>query len=160
MAHARWIVRGAWALLFSASAWAAGGGGSGMGSDFEAAHEQPDYRAGVAAIGDKRWADAVQALDRYVARNYRDPDGHNWLAYAHRNAGRFDEAFKQYKLALNLDPKHLGAHEYIGEAYVMTGQIAEARKHLDRLGALCGKQCEQYRDLAEAIERGKVTQAR
>jgi len=161
MARAGWIVRGAWMGLFSVSAWAAGGGGgSGMGMDTESLHTQPEYQAGVAAIKTQRWADAIQSMDRYVARNYRDADGHNWLAYAYRKSGRLDEAFKQYRLALNLDPKHLGAHEYIGEAYVMTGQLAEARKHLDRLAALCGTQCEQYRDLAEAIERGKGAAAR
>ena len=33
------------------------------------------------------------------------------------------------------------------------GESEEARKHLEQLAALCGVQCEQYRDLAQAIEQ-------
>lgn len=152
-------------LAFAASAALAAGGGGGAGSnlwglDQDKLHAQPDYQAGVAAVSEQRWADAIQALQRHVSRNYRDADGHNYLAYSLRKSGRLDEAFKHYKLALTFNPKHLGAHEYIGEAYVMAGQPAEARKHLEQLAALCGTQCEQYKDLAEAIERNRVSSAK
>jgi tetratricopeptide (TPR) repeat protein len=149
-------------VLGSAEVRAAGGGGGGgvLRVDQNALHEQPDYVAGVAAIGEQRWADAIKALERHVGRNYRDADAQNWLAYANRKAGNLDEAFKHYKLALTFDPRHLGAHEYIGEAYLMAGQIDEARKHLEQLATLCGRQCEQYRDLAEAIEQKRVSSAR
>jgi hypothetical protein len=45
-------------------------------------------------------------------------DAQNLLGYAYRNQKKFDLAFKHYGEALRLDPKHKGAHEYIGEAYV------------------------------------------
>lgn len=35
------------------------------------------------------------------------------------HSGQLDLAFKHYQRALQLDPRHLGAHEYIGEAYLM-----------------------------------------
>jgi tetratricopeptide (TPR) repeat protein len=151
------------AVAVSAALAAGGGGGGGSnlwGLDQDKLHAQPDYQAGVAAVSEQRWADAIQALQRHVSRNYRDADGHNYLAYSLRKSGRLDEAFKHYKLALTFNPKHLGAHEYIGEAYVMAGQPAEARKHLEQLAALCGTQCEQYKDLAEAIERNRVSSAK
>ena len=113
--------------------------------------------AGTTAITEQRWADAIKSLDRHVSRNYRDADAQNWLGYANRKAGRLDEAFKHYKVALTVNPNHLGAHEYIGEAFVMAGQLPEARKHLEKLSALCGTQCEQYRDLAEAIQNNRVS---
>lgn len=47
---------------------------------------------------------------------------------------------------------HKGAHEYIGEAYLMNLQPAEAEKHLVLLEQICGNQtCEEYADLAQAI---------
>ena len=144
----------------TAGAWAAGGGG-GRSAAFEpdeaALHAQADYIAGTTAITEQRWADAIKSLDRHVSRNYRDADAQNWLGYANRKAGRLDEAFKHYKVALTVNPNHLGAHEYIGEAFVMAGQLPEARKHLEKLSALCGTQCEQYRDLAEAIQNNRVS---
>jgi tetratricopeptide (TPR) repeat protein len=149
--------------LGAADVQAAGGGGGGNGVvrvDQDALHSQPDYMAGLAAIKEQHWADAINALDRHVGRNYRDADAQNWLAYSNRKAGRLDEAFKHYKLALTFNPRHLGAHEYIGEAYLMTGQIDEARRHLEQLATLCDRQCEQYKDLAEAIEQKRVSSAR
>ena len=165
MARTRWI--GSFLAMAlaacTAPAWAAGGGGGRSGvfeQDDATMHAQPDYAAGVAAIKAERWGDAIKALERHLARSYRDADGQNWLAYANRKAGRLDEAFKHYKLALGFNPRHLGAHEYIGEAYVMAGQVQEARKHLEQLATLCGTQCEQYRDLAAAIENNRVSSAR
>jgi tetratricopeptide (TPR) repeat protein len=157
-----WILRAVACALcaFIGSSHAAGGGGGREGPDTDAVHAQADYQAGITAINQQRWADAIKALERHVWRNDRDADGHNYLAFSYRKSGKLDDAFKHYKRALAIDPKHLGAHEYIGEAYVMAGQPQEARKHLDRLASLCGTQCEQYRDLSEAIDRGRVSMAK
>ena len=65
-----------------------------------------------------------------------------------------DNPFAHYRLALRLDPTHRGAHETIGEAYLMDGKPAEARRHLAELERLCGNRtCEEYGDLAGAIDR-------
>jgi tetratricopeptide (TPR) repeat protein len=139
------------ALLAGPGAWADGGGGSGGGSNDTDAKTQPDWLAGVAAINDKRWPAAIAAMRRFLVSNHNDADGHNWLAYAYRNSGRLDDAFRHYQRALALDPRHLGAHEYIGEAYLQVGKTEEARKHLKRLAELCSASCEQYRDLEQAL---------
>jgi tetratricopeptide (TPR) repeat protein len=71
------------------------------------------------------------------------------------------KAFEHYKLALQIDPGHKGAHEYIGEAYLMDQRPAEAERHLAELARLCGNQnCEEYVDLAEAIESFKGKSSR
>jgi tetratricopeptide (TPR) repeat protein len=66
-----------------------------------------------------------------------------------------DRAFEHYKRALTIEPRHRGAHEYIGEAYLMIGDKAKAREHLAALERLCGRDCEEYRDLARAIAAAK-----
>ena len=48
--------------------------------------------------------------------------------YSHRHLKQFDLAFKHYKRAIELEPRHRGAHEYVGEAYLMTGELASAEK--------------------------------
>lgn len=58
---------------------------------------------------------------------------------------------------LAIDPKHRGAHEYIGEAYLMLGNVAKAREHLARLDRLCTFSCSEYRDLKKAIETYEKT---
>ena len=66
---------------------------------------------------------------------------------------RLLKSFAAYRRALTLDPKHIGAHEYIGIAYVQSGQLDKAREHLAILDKLCSASCEEYRDLKEAVER-------
>ena len=68
---------------------------------------------------------------------------------------RYDESLVAYKQALTLDPKHRGAHEYIGMAYIQMGQPAKAREHLAALDKICTFSCEEYRDLKKALEAVK-----
>jgi len=63
----------------------------------------------------------------------------------------FDLAFRHYREALRLDPKHKGAHEYIGVAYLLARQPDKAKEHLVALKAICGDNCEETQDLAKAI---------
>jgi len=60
-----------------------------------------------------------------------------------------------YKQTLTLDPKHRGAHEYIGIAYVQMGQLDKARERLVSLYTICTFSCEEYRDLKKAIAEAK-----
>jgi tetratricopeptide (TPR) repeat protein len=75
----------------------------------------------------------------------------NYLGDAHRKAGQLDSAFRHYKRALELNPRHRGAHEYIGEAYLMAGALASARRHLEELRKICLLPCEDLTDFEKAI---------
>jgi tetratricopeptide (TPR) repeat protein len=145
---AAWAVVG---IFCAVSAMADGGGGGGGNGEGDDSHSRPGYLQAVAAINEQRWPDAIRLLRTHVSQFDRDADGHNWLAYSYRKSGRLDEAFVHYKRALAIDRSHLGAHEYIGEAYLMANQPDEARKHLQRLAALCASSCEEYRHLDSAI---------
>ena len=57
-----------------------------------------------------------------------------------------------YNTALKLNPTHKGAHEYIGEAYLMDGKPAQAEEHLARLKTICGgSACEEHDKLAKSL---------
>ena len=75
--------------------------------------------------------------------------------FAYRNQKKLDLAFTHYREALKLDPNHRGAHEYVGEAYLMAGDRAKAQEHLAALERICGRNCDEYRDLARAIAQAK-----
>jgi hypothetical protein len=68
--------------------------------------------------------------------------------------------FEQYRAALQLEPKHRGAHEYIGETYLLTGNKAKAREHLAALERICGTKCEEYPRPAKGHRLGEMTKHR
>ena len=114
--------------------------------------EAPEYTAGVQAIESKDFARAVTLLEVAVQRTPDDADAWNWLAYATRRSGEPAKSIPLYQKALALDARHLGAHEYIGEAYLALDNLPKAKEHLARLNRLCLFSCEQYRDLKKAVE--------
>ena len=115
----------------------------------------PDLAAARARIEAKDWAGAAAVLKTAVARDGQNADYHNLLAYSIRHTANpdMDLVFKHYGEALRINPKHRGAHEYIGEAYLMVGNLAKAKEHLAALDKLCLFSCEEYRDLKKAIQK-------
>ena len=140
-----------------------GGGGGGGGGDDERANPprgkpiDPDYTAAVTAIKVNKFAEAIPLLRRVVGRDASNADAFNWLAYATRRNGDPAASLPLYEKALAIDPKHRGAHEYMGEAYLMLGNVAKAKEHLARLDSLCLLPCSEYRDLKRAVERYEKT---
>ena len=113
----------------------------------------PLLAQGRSHIAKKDWPAAASVLETFVKSNPRNADGFNLLGYSYRNLKKYDDSFAAYRQALTLDPKHRGAHEYIGIAYVQTGQLDKAREHLASLDKLCPFSCEEYRDLKKAVEQ-------
>jgi tetratricopeptide (TPR) repeat protein len=85
---------------------------------------------------------------------------HNELGFSYRKLGQFDKAFEHYKRALAIDPRHRGAHEYIGEAYLQVGDMAGAERHLAALRSICLLPCEELNDLQRAIDAQRAQNKR
>jgi tetratricopeptide (TPR) repeat protein len=141
---------GACLLAFSAAALAAGGGGGGSSSG---ANEDPVIVSAKAAIEKKDWAGAQGQLKQALASKPNNADYHNLYAYSMRKGPNpdMDLVFKHYNEALRINPKHTGAHEYIGEAYLQVGNLAKAKEHLAALNKICFFGCEEYSDLKKDI---------
>jgi len=134
----------------TATAGAAGGGG---GGGVAPAHvKSAEVSKAEKLIKAEKWDEAISLLENAAKSDDGNADIHNWLGYAERKRGNTDAAFAHYEKALQLDPKHLGAHEYVGEAYLIVGKVEQAKEHLATLKKLCGKGCEQYKDLKEDID--------
>ncbi|QJR13783.1 tetratricopeptide repeat protein [Usitatibacter palustris] len=110
-----------------------------------------DYDDALKAINRKDWRKAITSLESAARVDPSNADIQNLLGYSNRKNGNLDAAFKHYDRALQLNPKHLGAHEYVGEAYLMAGKPAKAREHLATLERLCPATCEQRELLKKAI---------
>ena len=111
------------------------------------------------AIDSGKWSTASSELTVSLREEPRNADVHNLLGYYNRKKPQPDlaKAFEHYNIALKIDPKHKGAHEYLGEAYLIDKKPAEAEKLLASLETICGnKTCEEYKDLAGAIAKYKA----
>jgi tetratricopeptide (TPR) repeat protein len=117
-----------------------------------AVQEDPQYTEGVKAVKRKDYSAAIRLFETVVAKDDRNADAYNWLAYSIRQNGDPGRAIAIYQKALTINPKHKGAHEYLGEAYLVLGDLARAREHLKILDKLCLFPCEEYTDLKKAVQ--------
>jgi len=113
--------------------------------------EDPTYVEGVNAVKSKNYAAAIRLFEAVVAKDDKNANAYNWLAYSTRQRGDAAKAIPIYQKALAIDPKHRGAHEYIGEAYLVLGDLPKAKEHLAVLDKLCFLPCEEYSDLKKAV---------
>ena len=142
------------AFGLSGAAFAAGGGGGGGSSEPAASTSKPvdpSFAQAKALIEAKRYKEAMPLLQQAVAKDPKNADAYNLMGYATRKSGDANGSLQYYNQALAIDPKHLGANEYIGEAYLMLDRPAEANQHLARLDTLCTFGCTEYRMLKAAI---------
>jgi Flp pilus assembly protein TadD len=142
------------AFGLSGAAFAAGGGGGGGSSEPAASTSKPvdpSFAQAKALIEAKRYKEAMPLLQQAVAKDPKNADAYNLMGYATRKSGDANGSLQYYNQALAIDPKHLGANEYIGEAYLQLDRPAEAQQHLARLDTLCTFGCTEYRMLKAAI---------
>ena len=132
-------------ILTAAVVWAAGASSS------SSRRPPSDYSRASAAIDSRDYPRAIALLEKVVARQSRNADAYNLLGYSHRKLGDFQTAMTFYAKALRIEPSHKGAHEYIGEAYLETGNLSKAKEHLAKLDDICFLPCGEFTDLKKAI---------
>jgi Flp pilus assembly protein TadD len=135
------VAGGAWAGLSAAA----------MAVDTATTREAPDLAAVRAKVKAKEWKAAIADLNGLVDKGVQHADVYNLLGFSLRKSGDLKTAYTFYKKALDFDPDHKGALEYLGELYVETGQLAKAREHVVLLHKLCPQGCEELEDLEKAI---------
>lgn len=109
-------------------------------------------------IDQESYVEAVNLLKIYLGREESNADYHNLMGYSLRKLTNYEDSLKHYLRALELEPEHLGANEYLGELYVTLGQLDKAKEHLAILASAeaCRALCEQYQDLAKVIAEYKT----
>ena len=114
-----------------------------------------DYKNGSIAAYNGKFQVAINHLERAARISPNNPDVYNLLGYSHRKLDQLEKAFDYYWKALKLDPRHLGANEYIGELYLRTNNLKKAEEHLAVLDDVCLFGCDEYDNLKNAIEKYK-----
>ena len=127
-----------------------------MGTEEANESIDPDYLAGKKAVESQDWKTAIDLLSKAMQTVSNKSEAHNLLGYAYRKTGNFDASFVQYNQALKLDPANRHAHEYIGEAYLLTDDLPKAEQHLAELQRICSPiPCEEYKELKRAVDAFK-----
>jgi tetratricopeptide (TPR) repeat protein len=109
-----------------------------------------EFAEGKKAIDEKRWEAAISHFNKVVSKDPSNADALNFLGLAYRWQNRLDDSLKAYKAALKIDATHLGANEYLGQAYLKMGEKALAQAQLGRLKELCST-CKETESLASAL---------
>jgi Flp pilus assembly protein TadD len=110
-----------------------------------------DYAVAKTAIEAENWDAAIAALKSAERNDPGNADVQNMLGYTHRQKGEVEEAFKYYNKALELNPYHRGAHEYMGRAYLAQSRVEKAQEHLAKLEQICPEKCAERDSLKKAI---------
>jgi len=111
------------------------------------------YNEAERAVKAKQYEDAIKKLEQVLAKEPNNVDALNYLAYSHRELGRYDISLGWYQKALAINANHRGANEYLGQLYLRMGNTKAAQAQLAKLQKLCGRGCEEYESLRSAIAK-------
>ena len=110
------------------------------------------YRAAYAAIYDRgEYASAIEQLKAL----HRDDSAAvaNLIGYSYRKLGDYKVSQIWYEHALKADPNHVKTWQYYGLWQVEQGNRDQAQYHLSRIAAISGTASDEYKSLAEALEK-------
>jgi tetratricopeptide (TPR) repeat protein len=128
--------------------------GSKKGSDEKKRSEQQfreDYVRARALIMNGDYAAGIAAM-RALGRD-DNPEVANFIGFASRKLGRYEDSKIWYERALAADPNHVRTWSYYGMWHAEQGNMLKARDHLDKIAALCGNTtCKEYVDLKGVME--------
>ena len=100
----------------------------------------------------KHYKKAIGYLLKHNKKFPADPNTLNYLGFTHRKVGDYNNAEIYYSMGLELDPKHVGINEYMGELFVVTNRLDKAK---ERLAVLKDCNCKEYKELKLVIEGKK-----
>ena len=96
----------------------------------------------------KLYNEALKYLYKANKEEPFDPDTLNYLGFANRKIDNIKDAEIYYLMGLEIDPKHNGINEYLGELYVYTDRHNLA---VERLEVLKSCNCKEYEQLKAVI---------
>jgi tetratricopeptide (TPR) repeat protein len=139
--------------LLAAGLLAAGPAQADLGGSSSSASAPPPIEKAMDALKDENYKKATRYLKRHLKKNPDDADALNMMGYSLRKLEDFEDSEEYYLRALEIEPEHLGANEYLGELYLQTGRPELARERLAVLEKACPDSCAERKDLDDALAR-------
>lgn len=109
------------------------------------------YRQARQLIIDGRYEAGIAGMR---SLGYDDhPEVANYIGYASRKLGRYEDAKVWYERALAADPNHTRTWQYYGMWQLEQGNMLKAEDYLEKIRLICGNTaCSDYVKLKEGIE--------
>jgi tetratricopeptide (TPR) repeat protein len=120
---------------------------AGSGSD----QPENDYANGRRLMHFEKYAEAIPFLRSAHLQQPHNADILALLGYAYHMTGDNDLALAFYQAALQENPDHLQAHEYLGELYLDKHFLQSAQEQLAQLTRLCASGCDERDALTKSI---------
>ena len=116
----------------TAEAWPICTSMASVASDADWAQLDPDFKAGKKALRAENWNGAIAAFELAALPDPTNADIQNYIGYAYRRLHQMGPAIGHYQKALMLNPRHRGAHEHLGEAFLVLGNSTKASNYWRR----------------------------
>lgn len=114
-----------------------------------------EYRAARELILAGQYQAGIRAM--HAIGQDQHPDVANYIGYAYRKLGDYDNAKVWYEAALKADPNHIRTWSYYGMWHMEQGNRLKALDNLKQVAMLCGNtSCTEYQQLKDVIE-GKAS---
>jgi tetratricopeptide (TPR) repeat protein len=107
------------------------------------------YRVAYDLIQGGKYVEGIAAM--HALGRHDHPDVANYIGFASRKLGRYDDAKYWYDKALAADPNHTRTLQYYGMWHLEQGNALKAKEHLEKIRAMCGTTCKEYVSLQEAL---------
>ena len=145
-------------LLISSASFAAGTSYDDDNSSASASEQVTKlYNKAYELVYNKKFDKSIKLLEKIAERKdlgEKKADVYNLLGFSYRKHSEpdLDKALESYKIALETNPEHLGAHEYLGELYITLGNMNKANEMLNNLEKIAGTNSMEYIKLKKAID--------
>ena len=145
-------------LFLSSASFAAGTSYDDDNSSVSASEQVTKlYNKAYELVYDKKFDKSIKLLEKIAKRKdlgKKKADVYNLLGFSYRKHSKpdLDKALESYKIALETNPEHLGAHEYLGELYITLGNMNKANEMLNNLEKIAGTSSMEYIKLKKAID--------
>ena len=114
-----------------------------------------NYRAARDMILDGNYQSGIAAM--HALGHDEHPDVANYIGYANRKMGNYEQSKIWYEAALKADPNHTRTWSYYGMWQMEQGNRLKAEDYLAKVNALCGNtDCKEYIELKAVID-GKAS---
>ena len=110
-----------------------------------------EYRAARQLILDGNYDAGIAAM--HALGHDEHPDVANYIGYANRKLGNYEQSKIWYEKALAANPDHVRTWSYYGMWHMEQGNRLKAEDYLAKVNALCGNTtCKEYVELKAVID--------